>query len=393
MTRRKLLVLLVFATLACGKRGDPRPPVPVIPRATSDLLVTQRADQVILSWSYPSLTTTGRSLTDVRRISVFRYVEELPASAVGRDPNAILPGDVDPTIPQPVAFFSKIPTLPQAQFVKLSTRVDSIEKANLAAATAGARLVFTDRPPFRSQDGRPVRVTYGVVTEGENARSEISNLAIIVPLPVALAPTALSATAKPEGIQLNWEAPARSVRGEEAPVIDGYHIYRTAPGEVPNEFSTPINNAPVKGTTYTDTPSYGEHEYRVTAVATTGPPLIQSTASTGARAVFKDLVAPPAPKELVTLVEPAAVRLVWEPVEAADLAGYRVYRTEGVGHETSVREIGTIPLGTELVTGTNYVDTKVNPGIAFRYAVTAVDKTGNESAQTRSGWVVAPKTP
>ena len=47
--------------MACGKRGDPRPPVPVIPAATSDLVVTQRADRVLLSWAYPALTTAGKT--------------------------------------------------------------------------------------------------------------------------------------------------------------------------------------------------------------------------------------------------------------------------------------------------------------------------------------------
>src|ERR1700741_1535385 len=206
VTHRQLLaVLVLFGSIACGKRGDPRPPVPVIPKATTALVVTQRADQVILSWSYPSLTTAGRSLTDIRRISVFRYLEELPAAGVGVDPKAIAPGETDASVPQPIALFAKIPTLPQAQFIKLSNRLDSIEKANLTSATAGAKLVFEDKPPFRSIDGRPVRVTYAVVTEGATARSEVSNLAIIVPLPVATAPAGLTATAKPEGVVLAWE--------------------------------------------------------------------------------------------------------------------------------------------------------------------------------------------
>ena len=62
--------LILDAMLGYGAKGDPRPPVPIIPAATSDLVVTQRADKVILAWSYPSLTTVGRSLTDVRRITV-----------------------------------------------------------------------------------------------------------------------------------------------------------------------------------------------------------------------------------------------------------------------------------------------------------------------------------
>jgi len=392
MTSRKALAALLFFAVACGKRGDPHPPVPVIPRPTGDLVVTQRADQVILSWSYPSLTTAGRSLPEIRRISVFRYVEELPAPAAGRDPNAILPGDVDPTIPQPIALFGKIPTLPQAQFAKLSTRIDSIEKANLAAATAGTKLVYTDKPPFRSQDGRPVRITYSVVTEGATARGDYSNLAIIVPLPVSTPPVGLEATAGAAGVTLTWDVPQTAVGGAGAPVIEGYTIFRSAPGEELNEFSNPVNSVPVKAATYTDAPEYGEHEYRVAAVASTGPPLIQSALSEPVRVTFKDLMPPPAPASLDTLIETNAVRLVWSAVEAPDLAGYRLYRTEGMGQESHIKEIGTIPLG-PIVTETTFVDARVNPGIAFRYEVAAVDKSGNESARVRSGWIVVPKSP
>ena len=168
----------------------------MIPAATSDLVVTQRADRVLLSWSYPALTTAGKNLTGVRRISIYRYDEPLPVSPGGRDPKTLMPGDVDPTQAQPVVLFSRIPTIPQAQFTKLSTRIDSIEKANLADATAGARLLYHDTPPFRSSDGRPMRVTYAVVTEGEEARSQPSNLATIVPLAVAIPPAGVTATAK-----------------------------------------------------------------------------------------------------------------------------------------------------------------------------------------------------
>src|SRR6185503_14385962 len=157
---KRTLALFAIVVIACGKRGDPHPPVPVIPATTSDLLVTQRASKLILSWSYPSLTTTGRSLTGIHRISVYRYVEELPVPQGGRDPNTILPGDVDPTVPRPIALFSKIPTVAAGQFKKLATRIDSMESANLPAATSGAKLTYEDLPPFRTSDGRAVRITY-----------------------------------------------------------------------------------------------------------------------------------------------------------------------------------------------------------------------------------------
>ncbi|HEX8410056.1 MAG TPA: hypothetical protein VF883_14435 [Thermoanaerobaculia bacterium] len=381
---KKFLACAALVVMACGKRGDPRPPVPVIPAATTDLVVTQRAGRVLLSWSYPALTTAGRSLTDIRRISIHRYVEPLPVAPGGRDPKTLIPGDVDTTEPQPLILFSKIPTLPQAQFEKLSTRLDSIEKANLADATAGTRLLFTDTPPFRSSDGRPVRLTYALVTEGGTARSELSNLAIIVPLPVGVAPPGVTATAKAEGVTVNWTPPATSVTGDVAPVVTGYNIYRAAPGTELGDLATPVNTAPIKGSTYTDTPAYGEHEYRVAAVATTGPPSIQSELSAPARVTFRDLVPPPAPASATVLLETKLVRLLWDPVDAPDLAGYNVHRIEGKYR---------LKLTPTPVKEPNFLDISIDIGIAYHYEITAIDASGNESKPVKTETVIVPKTP
>lgn len=384
MTRRTALALLVIVTVACGKRGDPRPPIPIIPAATSDLVVTQRADRVLLSWSYPSLTTAGKNLTDIRRISVYRYEEPLPVAPGGRDPKTLMPGDVDPTQPQPVVMFSRIPTVPQAQFTKLSTRIDSIEKANLAEATAGARLLFHDTPPFRSSDGRPVRLTYAVVTEGATARSQPSNLAVIVPLPVGFPPTGLTATARAEGVTLTWTTPQQAVGGTGPPIVSGYNVYRTAPGTAPGELEIAINTAPVTETTYTDAPAFGEHEYRVSAVATTGPPLVQSGLSAPAKAAFRDLVPPAAPATVTALLETKLVRLLWDAVEAPDLAGYNVYRIEGPYR---------LKLNPAPLKESNFLDISIDIGIGYSYEVTAIDTSGNESAPAKTETVIVPKTP
>jgi hypothetical protein len=384
VTRKTLLAVLVLATFACGKRGDPRPPVPVIPAATTDLVVTQRADRVLLSWSYPALSTAGRSLTDVRRISVYRFEEELPVSPGGRDPKTLMPGDVDTTEPQPIVLFSRIPTVAEAQFTKLSKRINSIEKANLADATVGSRLLYTDTPPFRTTDGRPMRLTYAVVTEGAEARSHVSNLVTIVPLPVGVAPSGVKAEAKPEGVTVSWTPPATSITGEAGPVVSGYNIYRTTPGAALGDLPTPVNTAPVKGTMYVDTPGYGEHEYRVAAVATTGPPPIQSDLSEPVRITFRDLVPPPAPASVTALLETKVVRLLWDPVDVADLAGYNVYRIEGP------YRLKLTPSATK---DANFLDISIDIGIAYTYEVTAIDQSGNESGTVKTEPVTVPKTP
>lgn len=379
-------MVLLLVLVACGKRGDPRPPVPVIPQATSDLVVTQRADRIVLSWSYPALTTAGRTLGALRRIVVYRYSEELPPSATTRP--AVPP---EPDVAAAVAGFATVPTLSPVQFAKVSERVRSIEGANLADATVGSQLVFTDTPAFQSPTGRPRRITYGVVTEGLTARSPLSNLVSIVPLPVATPPSGLTATPRPEGVVLTWEAPTRSIQGEHDPVIIGYNVYR-GEGES-RELATPVNQTLVEGTSYTDVPSYGEHQYRVTAVAAAGPPRLESDPSAPVTVKFLDRVPPPAPASISALVETAAVRLVWDAVEAPDLWGYRLYRTEGAGQRTLV-EVGQVPLvHTPPTTATNFRDDTVQVGISYRYEVTAVDRTGNESPRVSTGWALVPRTP
>ena len=363
---KRLFVFLVLVS-ACGKRGDPRPPVPLIPKATSDLVVTQRASKLILSWSYPALTTAGKSLTTVRRVSVYRYSEEIPAT---------------PTVPAAVP---DTPPLTAAQFGKLSHRIDSIEGANLPASTAGAKLVFEDSPPLHSSSGRPLKLTYAVVTEGFNARSDLSNMVSVVPLDVAVAPEKLVATPNAKGVALTWSVPATAVTANTKPTIAGYNIYRSAKGENFDAFALPINPSPVAKNEYTDAPPYGTFQYRVTAVAAAGPPRIESDPSASIEATFKDLVAPPPPASVTALVETKVVRLVWEAVDASDLAGYNIYRTEKAGR---VKFTYGLPLKQ-----TFFLDESLLPGIEYYYSITSVDKSGNESAETKSQNVMVPKTP
>ncbi|HVS30002.1 MAG TPA: hypothetical protein VMS98_00980 [Thermoanaerobaculia bacterium] len=372
---KRLFIVFFVLLAACGKRGDPRPPVPMIPQATSDLAASQRATRIVLTWTYPSVTTAGKSLTGIRSIAVHRWIEELPPAAT-MDAAAA----AEPAVTDAIAQFAKIPTLTPTQFVKLSERVDSMEGAKLADATVGDQIRFEDRPEFRSASGRPRRITYAVITESLTATSDVSNLATIVPLDVAVAPFNVRAEATVDGVTLSWEAPQRAATGAPVPVLIGYNVYRDAG----TDLSRPVNATPVTATTFTDAPPYGDHTYQVTAVASSGPPRVESEASATATVTFKDLVPPPAPQNVLALVETQIARVVWDPVNVPDLAGYRVYRYEGTGRIKLT--LGPIP-------GTFFGDESVSAGITYNYAITAVDTSGNESAEGKSQPFLVPKTP
>ena len=373
---KRLAPVALLLLLFCGKRGDPRPPVPIIPQATSDLVVTQRGENVILSWSYPALSTTGRTLNRVDSVTVYRYVEELPVPQAGRDPKAILPGDIDPTIPQPIALFARIPTLAPPQFEKLREKVDTIPRESLTGASVGSKLFYEDRPPFRTSDGRPVRVTYAVVTAGGTTPSALSNLATIVPLEVAPTPTAVRAIARAEGVALEWTLPQT-----DKPHL-GFNIYRSPEIDPAIDLTAPVNASPVRDPKYVDTPPYGAYRYRVTTVSASGPPRIESEPSAPVTATFKDLTPPPPPANLTVLVGTKSIRLVWDAVDASDLHEYNVYRTEG-----------TIRIKLPSTSNTHYEDIGPDPGISYFYSVTSTDKSGNESAPVHTEKVLVPKTP
>jgi hypothetical protein len=90
---------------------------------------------------------------------------------------------------------------------------------------------------------------------------------------------------------------------------------------------------------------------------------------------FADTFAPPPPSALVAVAIPGMISLIWEPATASDLAGYLVLRGEAP-------DATLTPLGTDLVTTTTHRDDTVTPGTRYVYAVVAVDKAGNRSAES-----------
>ena len=374
----KLLTLLALLLIfpACGKKGTPKPPTRSIPQAVSDLVVTQRGPRVLLSWGYPALTTAGTNLTGgIKRLVVYRYVEPLPVTLWPREPQTEVPAALDPTQPREIALFGRMPAVTPQQFDKLKTKLDSIEQANIPTYSVGAKIVYEDSPQMRTDDGRPVRIHYAVVTEGVDEKSALSNLGTVIPLEIAQAPTGFRAVLRPEAVVLEWAAPRKTITGQDNPSILGYNIYRLSPAGL----GVPLNGAPIKETAYRDVPPYGEHRYVVTAVTSAGPPLVESEPSTVATVDYKDLLPPPVPANLNTLSEDRAVRLVWDAVEAGDLKGYLVYR-ESAGARTR--------LTASPITETNFRDATVPVGAEVTYLVTTVDQSGNESEPAKSSPVL-----
>lgn len=90
-----------------------------------------------------------------------------------------------------------------------------------------------------------------------------------------------------------------------------------------------------------------------------------------------DTTPPPAPKRLAAIAnDDGSIALSWQPVQAADLATYHIYRAEQPGVPIDVdHRITTLPS-----TDSAFTDTLTQVGISYHYHVTAADAPGNESS-------------
>ena len=99
-----LAALLVVAP-ACGRKGPPFPPRPILPAAVGNLRAEPREAGVLLSWTKPSRNDDGSPLTDLQEFRVLRATGPLGATGA------------------PTSAFVHLATVPAAQPINAGTSV------------------------------------------------------------------------------------------------------------------------------------------------------------------------------------------------------------------------------------------------------------------------------
>jgi hypothetical protein len=367
-------VLVAAAALTCGKKGDPMPPLPRGPVAVSDLAVEQEGAEAVLTFSYPDRLMNGEPLRDVAAIEIYRAIDPSPALAPRPTPpkSAAPAGDAAPG--SAARREAANVRLAEEAFFREAKKIDTLPVAAIAERTRGATVAYRDPLyPLLSAAKPPTTLAYAVVTVRRGGeRSPLSNIATLAPDVPPGPPSIVSVTPEEGRICIEWLPPATDLLGRPA-AVGGYRVYRrTLPEE---EYAAPLNAEPIAGTVYVDTtaPYGGRHAYTVRATLP-GKPKVEGVAAPEVGVDYRDVFPPVAPGRLDALPEGNAVRLVWEPVPAADLAGYVVFRAE--------EGAAPVRLTEKPVTDTFYTDTSVQPRRRYRYTVIAVDTAGNESASS-----------
>jgi len=191
--------------------------------------------------------------------------------------------------------------------------------------------------------------------------SNFVNLTVVAP---PEKPAEVRAEATAQGVRLTWRA-----RG------DTFRVYR----RTGDDRFAPVAN--VAQPSWTDSGAeFGKHYvYQVQTIAKLpNNAEAESDPSEEAGITPEDRFPPAVPAGLTAAAAPNSIEISWEGDTEPDLAGYLVYRSTGAGAFERIGEMLTIP---------SYSDRAVEHGKTYHYAVSAIDKTGNESA--RSGPVEA----
>ncbi|HXN53094.1 MAG TPA: hypothetical protein VN943_14275 [Candidatus Acidoferrum sp.] len=344
----------------CGAPGEPTPPSPPIPVAITDLSGQQAGDAIQLTFTLPAKTVTGERLAETPAIEIlrgslksdgspdaksFRLIETIPGALVG-DYRA-------------------------ADKVQIITRISPDE----LRAYPGAALA------------------YRVRTRASRKRASAdSNTAIVRIRPVPERITSVHPAVTESAVELSWSPPTRTSGGDPLPAISEYRVYRgeidpASAGAAANDLSQAKWKSPLSLLGSATSPMYRDtafdfgktYLYAIRTVISGDGSAVESSDSVPAIVTPRDIFPPAVPQSLVAAVvrpDPNAspeVDLSWSINAETDLAGYRVYRSEQ--HDTP-RQL----LTSDLLLSPAYRDTSVQPGHVYWYSVTAVDRSGNESA-------------
>ena len=360
----RISVSLFFLAVGCGAPGEPTPPAPRVPVAITDLTAQQAGDAVQLTFTLPSKTVSGERLSDPPAIEILR--------------GALRPdGSPDPKS------FRTIETIPGALVAdyRVAEKVQIINRIS----------------PDELRPNPGGTLAYRVRTRASRKRASAdSNTAIVRIRPAPEHITSVHAAVTEIAIELSWSAPTHTSTGDPLPPISEYRVQRgeidpASTDSAAKDLSQAKWKSPLALLASSPTNSYRDttfdfdktYLYTVRTVIPADGGTVESTDSVPVVVTPHDIFPPAVPQGLVAAVirpdpnAPPEVDLSWSINAETDLAGYRVYRSE---QQDTPGQLVT----PDLLLSPAYRDTSVQPGHLYWYSVTAVDRSGNESAPSAS---------
>ena len=356
----------VVIAAACGKKGNPLPPLRPAPAAIQDFSARRIDGRVELSFTIPAANMDGSTPVAIDRVEIFAVpvmtgvtprplLQTLADAANVRHTIAVrVPRPDD----RPPAGADATPPPAPPSAVNGATTSKPIP-------VPGERVTVVDDPATIAANGATSLnyIAVGVVGGGRGRKGPASPVVTVSLAEPPAAPTGLTATHDEKSVTVTW---AR-VTGQQVLLFDVSKPAAPASAGAAPPSPRQLTPAPVTTGTFSEPVVFGgERCFAARAVRVSGPATVVGPAGTVACVTPVDRYPPPAPASLQAIPEGAAVTLNWAEVDAPDLAGYIVLRGDGAGETMR-------PLVRQPIKDTTFSDTQVVPGATYTYSVYAVD--------------------
>jgi len=375
-----LTTSLVLLSLCCGKKGPIYPPLVRIPKAIEEFHALQRGARIILSWSNPTAYIDGSSLGEITRVEIWLLIksdkvtedeEGTRQETEGEGQEEAAKGEGERK--------ADVEAAPAESFSEKANLVISIASEHFSEyrnQTQEQNVVggFVYSHPLPLEDLKEKTYTFGLKAWAKKKESDFSTLLSIKPEAIPRPPTSLKAEVLEDKIQIEWAAPEKNIDDSSPAEVKGYTIYRSSKDKGMRRVSPGL----ITDTKFSDLEFQFDETYMyyVRASASESSPFLESENSEPLEIIPKDTFPPKMPDGLVAISGEDFVSLSWDINRESDLAGYRIWRKSNDDKRYT-------PLG-ELIRENVYNDTTVKPNKRYDYAITAVDKTGNESQKSKS---------
>lgn len=356
LVKRKLLTvcrlpfvvcLLIFSFAACGKIGDPLPPIPRAPLIVNELTVAQQGAQLVLSFP---LVRSNRA-PKLQRVDIYRLLESTG------DPQGVTPES-------------------------FSTRAGVIASLTTDQLPAASGPVTYLDPLDLKSSARNIRYRYAVrLVDTTGQAADFSNYAVIAPLfDLAMPPINLQAVQSERQVEITWAPSAANESGSQPANIAAYNLYRRT-GDV----LTKLNANPLTQPSFIDRDFQFGATYQYIVRALSFLPgnaslntAIESNPSAPLTHIPKDTFPPSAPTNVTIASINALVSIFWPLNSEPDVAGYNIYRATSA--DTPPAQ--WLKLNPQLHKTASFRDDRVEVGKQYFYRIAAVDIYGNESLRS-----------
>jgi len=362
--KRYLLFLLssvlLLSFFSCGKKGPLQPPIVRIPKTAENVGLFQRGDKAFLRWKNPVNYIDGNPIVGLDEVEIW-LLEKL-WSEIGT--------------PELAETGEPVESNWKKEFKKEGHLLLTISKEKLPDYILDAE---PENPVLQfiyplDKDFMSKKYLFSIRVKDIRRRKSLYSTPISFEAKIlSFPPVNFRAEVFADRIRMKWDPPGENIDSSTPPLVVGYNLFRAA-----EKFkAVRLNSALIKEQTYDDTSfDFGTtYSYFIRASANESSPFQESEDSEILLVSPKDIFPPAPPKGIVLVTGPDILSLSWDSNQESDLGGYRVWkRAEG--------EVEFVVLMEKPFLENTYTDSSAKRNIRYYYAITSMDKAGNESQKS-----------